>query len=83
MPFNDDSAERHPPPRRVVPAFMIAAMAAPRAAALGPAMASPAPRSRTQLWVLAERGLQSPLHNVHTAAGWIVVLLVLVQLIGA
>jgi hypothetical protein len=34
-------------------------------------------------FVLAERGWESPLHNVHTAAGWLVVLLVLVQLIGA
>ena len=34
-------------------------------------------------FVLAERGWQSPLHNVHAAAGWLVVLLVLVQVIGA
>ena len=34
-------------------------------------------------FVLAERGWESPLHNVHTAAGWLVVLLVLVQLIGS
>ena len=34
-------------------------------------------------FVLVERGWESPLHNVHTAAGWLVVLLVLVQLIGS
>jgi hypothetical protein len=34
-------------------------------------------------FVLIERGLTSPLHNMHTAGGWLVVVLVLVQLIGA
>ena len=34
-------------------------------------------------FVLVERGWESPVHNVHTAAGWLVVLLVLVQLIGS
>ena len=34
-------------------------------------------------FVLAERGLQLPLRNVHTATGWLVVFLVLVQLIGS
>jgi hypothetical protein len=34
-------------------------------------------------FVLAERGLQWPLQNVHTAAGWLLVFLVLVQLIGS
>jgi hypothetical protein len=34
-------------------------------------------------FVLVGRGWESPVHSVHTAAGWLVVLLVLVQLIGA
>jgi hypothetical protein len=34
-------------------------------------------------FVLAERGWESPLRDVHTAPGWLVVLLVLVQLIGS
>ena len=34
-------------------------------------------------FVLVERGWESPVHNLHTAAGWLVVLLVLAQLIGS
>jgi heme A synthase len=34
-------------------------------------------------FVLVERGWESPLNNLHTATGWLVVVLVLVQLVGS